>query len=166
MLFRSGGAAPFAGDDVRSRLDDGRVAEKERPSLQTSATVEAAGASSAWEPRRDEFIRSGGIKTPDERENVQFAQAGEPKKKDSGKQVGGTEKDEERSGEDAVKEAAEDREKKRKHRGEITWVYADHIPDPSDPHNPRKGRWVYRQGPTYPAPAPEFGLGGRFDGIF
>ena len=159
-----GGAVPFAGDNVRSRLDDGRVADKERPSLQAGAAVEAAGASSAGEPRRDEFIRSGGIKAPDKRENVRSAQAGEPKKKDAGRQIGGTEKNEERAGEDAVKEAAEDRGKKRKHRAEITWMYAEHIPDPSDPHNPHKGRWVYRQGPTYPAP--EFGLGGSFDGIF
>lgn len=55
-----GGAVPFAGDNVRSRLDDGRVADKERPSLQTGAAVEAAGVSSAGEPRKDEFIRSGG----------------------------------------------------------------------------------------------------------
>ena len=154
-----GGAVPFTGD-VRSRLDDGRVAEKERPSLQACAAVEAAGASSAGGPRRDAFIRSGGIKAPDERENVQSAQAGEPKKKDSGRPIEGTEKD----GERAAKEAAENRKKKRKHRAEITWMYAEHIPDPSDPHNPRKGRWVYRLGPTYPAP--EFGLGGSFDGIF
>ena len=158
-----GGAVPFTGD-VRSRLDDGRVAEKERPSLQACAAVEAAGASSAGGPRRDAFIRSGGIKAPDERENVQSAQAGELKKKDSGRLIEGTEKDEERAGESAAKEAAENRKKKRKHRAEITWMYAEHIPDPSDPHNPRKGRWVYRLGPTYPAP--EFGLGGSFDGIF
>ena len=158
-----GGAVPFTGD-VRSRLDDGRVAEKERPSLQAGAAVEAAGASSAGGPRRDAFIRSGGIKAPDERENVQSAQAGELKKKDSGRLIEGTEKDEERAGESAAKEAAENRKKKRKHRAEITWMYAEHIPDPSDPHNPRKGRWVYRLGPTYPAP--EFGLGGSFDGIF
>ena len=159
-----GGAVPFAGDDVRSRLDDGRVADQERPSLHACAAVEAAGASPAGETRRDEFIRSGGIKALSERENVQSAQAGESKKKDSGRLIEGTEKDEERAGEDAVKEAAEDRGKKRKHRAEITWMYAEHIPDPSDPHNPHKGRWVYRQGPTYPAP--EFGLGGSFDGIF
>lgn len=157
------GAVPFAGD-VRSRLDDGRVAEKERPSLQAGAAVEVAGASSAGKLRRDEFIRSGGIKAPDEREDAQSAQAGEPKKKDSGRPIRGTEKDDGRAGEGAAKEAAENRGKKRKHRGEITWTYAEHIPDPSDPHNPRKGRWVYRQGPTYPAQA--FGLGGSFDGIF
>ena len=115
-----GGAVPFAGDDVRSRLDDGRVADKERPSLQAGAAVEAAGASPAGEPRRDEFIRSSGIKAPDERENVRSAQAGEPKKKNAKRQIGGTEKDKERAKKDAVKKATEDREKKRKHRGEIT----------------------------------------------
>ena len=54
--------------------------------------------------------------------------------------------------------------KRKKPRLEYTITYGDFIPDPSDPLNPRKGRWVYRQGPTFVMP--EFGLGSGFDGIF
>lgn len=149
-----GGALnPFSGDAAaRSGLDRDTTPRKENLPAQPDAETQGVNPSSATGSQaKDEFIRSSGIKKPQDEEKARLDSPGKLK-----------EKDREKAEEDAAKEAADAR--KRKNRAEISVLYSEDIPDPSDPHNPSKTRTVYRRGPTYPAP--EFGLGIHFSGIF
>ena len=128
---------------------------KERVLGQSGTDARAMKVSSAKEPKtKDEFVRSGRLEESRERDGFQ---AGRTKASEASME-------EAEKREEAEQDASGKSERKRKSRGEISIVYAEDIPDPSDPDNPHKKRTVYRRGPTYPAP--EFGLGGGFDGIF